>query len=58
MARILTFLKEKEFAKHHLINRFILPEEIAEGIVFLIKNDAMCGEILTIDGGMSLKTLD
>ena len=46
--------EEKEFAKHHLINRFILPEEIAEGIVFLIKNDAMCGEILT----MSLKTLD
>jgi 3-oxoacyl-[acyl-carrier protein] reductase len=50
--------EKKELAESHLINRFILPEEIAEGILFLIKNDAICGEILTIDGGMSLKTLD
>ena len=50
--------EEKEFASNHLINRFITPEEIAEGILFLIKNDAICGEILTIDGGMSLKTSD
>lgn len=50
--------EEKEIAKSQLINRFILPEEVADGVVFLIKNDAMCGEILTIDGGMSLKTLD
>lgn len=40
-----------------MINRFIKPEEIAEGILFLIENDAVCGEILTIDGGMSLKGL-
>lgn len=50
--------EEKELSKDHLINRFILPEEIAEGVLFIIKNDAVCGEILTIDGGMSLKTLD
>lgn len=50
--------EERELASTQLINRFILPEEIAEGVVFLIKNDAICGEILTIDGGMSLKTLD
>jgi|SRR3989344_6607836 len=50
--------EEKELASTQLINRFILPEEISDGIVFLIKNDAVCGEILTIDGGMSLKTLD
>ncbi|MFA5993185.1 MAG: SDR family NAD(P)-dependent oxidoreductase [Candidatus Pacearchaeota archaeon] len=49
---------ERELASTQLINRFILPEEIAEGISFLIKNDAICGEILVIDGGMSLKTLD
>jgi 3-oxoacyl-[acyl-carrier protein] reductase len=49
--------EEKELAKDLLIGRFILPEEIAEGALFLIKNDAVCGEILTIDGGMSLKTL-
>jgi NAD(P)-dependent dehydrogenase (short-subunit alcohol dehydrogenase family) len=35
----------------------IQPEEVADAIVFLVKNDAMCGEILTIDGGMSLVTL-
>lgn len=48
--------EKKELASTQLINRFILPEEISEGILFLIKNDAVCGEILTIDGGMSLKT--
>lgn len=48
--------KEKqEIGKTQLINRFIYPEEIAKGILFLIKNDAICGEILTTDGGMSLK---
>lgn len=50
--------EEKELAKSHLINRFIRPEEVANGILFLIKNDAVCGEILTIDGGMSLKSCD
>ncbi|MBU0977718.1 MAG: hypothetical protein KKD18_04845 [Nanoarchaeota archaeon] len=50
-------LEEKELGATQLINRFIKPEEIAEGILFLIENDAVCGEILTIDGGMSLKGL-
>jgi len=50
--------EEQELAKTQLINRFILPEEIADGILFIIKNDAICGEILTIDGGMGLKTLN
>jgi len=53
----LTKEKEKELGEDQLINRFILPEEIADGIIFLLRNDAVCGEILTIDGGMSLKTL-
>jgi len=53
----MTKKEESELASTQLINRFILPEEVADGIIFLIKNDAMCGEILTIDGGMSLKTL-
>lgn len=44
-------------AKGHLINRWIKPDEIADGVVFLLKNDAVCGETLTIDGGMSLVTL-
>jgi 3-oxoacyl-[acyl-carrier protein] reductase len=41
----------------HLIKRWIEPSEIADGVVFLAKNDAVCGEVLVIDGGMSLKVL-
>lgn len=44
-------------ASGHLINRWIESSEIAEGAVFLAKNDAVCGEVLVIDGGMSLKVL-
>ena len=44
-------------AKDHAIGRWIEPEEIADGVLFLIQNDSVCGEILTIDGGMSIKTL-
>jgi len=49
--------EQKELGQVHLIKRMIQPEEIADAIVFLAKNDAMCGEVLTIDGGMSLVTL-
>ncbi|HSX28615.1 MAG TPA: SDR family oxidoreductase [Candidatus Saccharimonadales bacterium] len=44
-------------AEGHLIDRWIEPSEIADGVVFLAKNDAVCGEVLVIDGGMSLKVL-
>lgn len=46
-----------EQASGHLINRWIMPEEIANGVVFLAGNDAVCGEVLVVDGGMSLKVL-
>lgn len=49
--------EEKEVSAKHLIQRMIRPEEIADGIVFLLKNDAICGEIMTIDGGSSLMSL-
>ena len=35
----------------------IEPEEIADAVLFLVKNRAVCGEVLTVDGGMSLVTL-
>jgi len=38
-----------------LIGRWIQSSEIAEGIVFLAKNDAICGEVLVLDGGDGLK---
>jgi len=46
---------KKNKSKELLINRWIQPSEIAAGVMFLLKNDALCGEILTIDGGMTLK---
>jgi len=49
--------RQKELGQVHLIKRMIQPEEVAESIVFLAKNDAICGEVLTVDGGMSLVTL-
>lgn len=49
--------EQEELGQVHLIKRMIQPEEIADSIVFLAKNDAVCGEVLTIDGGMSLVTL-
>ncbi len=49
--------EQKKLGQVHLIKRMIQPEEIAESIVFLTKNDAICGEVLTVDGGMSLVTL-
>lgn len=48
--------EQEELGQVHLIKRMIQPEEIADGVVFLAKNDAMCGAILTIDGGMGLVT--
>lgn len=49
--------QQQELGNVHLIRRMIQPEEVADGIIFLCKNDAVCGEVLTIDGGMSLTTL-
>jgi len=49
--------EQEELGQVHLIKRMIQPEEIADSIIFLSKNDAMCGEILTVDGGMGLVTL-
>ncbi len=51
---------DKEFeesGKEQLIERMIKPEEIAEMAVAVIKNDAMTGEIIVVDGGVSLKTV-
>lgn len=50
--------KQKELGKTHLIKRMIQPEEIADGVIFIAKNDAVCGEVLTIDGGMSISNLN
>ena len=47
----------QESGKEQLIERMILPEEIAQIALAVIKNDAMTGEIVVVDGGISLKTI-
>lgn len=47
----------EESGKEQLIERMILPDEIVQIVVSLIKNDAMTGEIVVVDGGISLKTV-
>jgi len=49
--------ESKQLMSEVLTGRWVKPEEIADGAVFLAQNDSMCGETLTIDGGMSLETL-
>ena len=46
-----------ESGKEQLIERMIKPEEIAQMVIAIIENDAMTGEIVVVDGGISLKTV-
>ncbi len=36
------------------IGRFVRPEEIAHAAIFIAENDALVGQVLTVDGGTSL----
>jgi 3-oxoacyl-[acyl-carrier protein] reductase len=42
-------------ARATLIGRFVRPEEVAHSVIFIAENDAMAGQVLTLDGGTSLK---
>lgn len=47
--------KVKEQIKQQIpLGRFGLPEEVAQAAVFLAQNDYITGEVLTIDGGMTI----
>jgi len=46
---------KKEFIDGTLIKRWLQPEEIAEGILYLAGSPGVTGEVLVIDGGFSLK---
>lgn len=47
----------EESGKEQLIERMIKPEEIASMAIEIIKNDAITGEVVVVDGGISLKTV-
>jgi 3-oxoacyl-[acyl-carrier protein] reductase len=42
------------YARATSIGRFVRPEEIAHAAVFIAENDALVGQVLTLDGGTSL----
>jgi 3-oxoacyl-[acyl-carrier protein] reductase len=44
-------------ARATLIGRFVKPEEVAHTVIFIAENDALAGQVLTLDGGTSLKGL-
>lgn len=47
----------KDSANEQLIQRFVEPDEIAHMTIAVAENDGMTGEIIIIDGGLSLKTV-
>ena len=49
-----------EFIRHSLDNRIVLhrlgrPEDVAEAVLFLVKNDYVTGEVVTVDGGLTMR---
>jgi len=42
-------------ARATLIGRFVKPDEVAHAVIFIAENDALTGQVLTLDGGTSLK---
>ncbi|MGN6747069.1 MAG: SDR family NAD(P)-dependent oxidoreductase [Xanthobacteraceae bacterium] len=42
-------------ARATLNGRFVRPEEVAHAVIFIAENDALAGQVLTLDGGTSLK---
>ena len=51
-----TEIKET-LARTTAIGRFVTPEEVAHAVVFIAENDALAGQVLTLDGGTSLKQM-
>ena len=45
------------FARTTSIGRFVTAEEVAHAVVFVAENDALVGQVLTLDGGTSLKQM-
>lgn len=39
------------------LGRFVTAEEVAHAVVFIAENDALVGQVITLDGGTSLKQM-
>ncbi len=49
-----------EFIEHSVKNRILLhrvgrPEEVAQAVAFLVKNDYITGEVVMVDGGLTMR---
>jgi 3-oxoacyl-[acyl-carrier protein] reductase len=44
-------------ARTTAIGRFVRADEVAHAVVFIAENDALVGQVITLDGGTSLKQL-
>jgi NAD(P)-dependent dehydrogenase (short-subunit alcohol dehydrogenase family) len=49
-----------EFIKHSVDNRIPLhrvgrPEDVAQAILYLIRNDYVTGEVVMVDGGLTMR---
>ncbi|MCH7759181.1 SDR family oxidoreductase [Patescibacteria group bacterium] len=50
--------EKKIYESRTMINRYVTPEEIAHATIAVLENDAMTGQIITVDGGLSLQKLE
>ena len=41
-----------------MLNRYVATEEIAHAVVGVLENDAITGQVITVDGGLSLQKLE
>ncbi len=48
--------KKLAYESKTIINRYITTDEIAHTAIFILENDAITGQVITIDGGLSLKS--
>ncbi len=44
-------------ARTTAIGRFVAADEVAHAVIFIAENDALVGQVITLDGGTSLKVL-
>ena len=47
----------EQLARTTAIGRFVAADEVAHAVVFIAENDALVGQVITLDGGTSLKQL-
>jgi 3-oxoacyl-[acyl-carrier protein] reductase len=50
-----SYESKKACVRATLIGRFVKSEEVAHAVIFIAENDALTGQVITLDGGTSLK---